>query len=327
MDWRFVTSNQAWGTILFILLPVMLAQVALLSVEPNKHDFIFDDPTITRPAKAVSIPTSAAVLIPFGLFLLALFTGEFWLYGPLHGGLTNALSCYIHFVVGWATAMAIGSFTWWVSGLVVGRLRPDYISRCDPMNTGSCQSEPHLGRQSFFSGPSLWSGLSAMYSTVYIFWLVYFRIQKELALYAVLPRGAQQQKLFLQRSLTKERKVDQDIVARLVHEIGHAVALYAILIQLGFSWASGAALLVDNRNHPSDVNSGLLVGVLLGGLFSLNSIWLWDSAPKKPVILRAVAASGQPVNSAVHSQTRRHGLSPTPGSISGSLEGSRSALV
>lgn len=70
------------------------------------------------------------MIIPFGLFLLALFTGEMWLFRPLHGCLTNALFSTVHFVVGWATAMAIGSFTWWVTTLVVGRLRPDYLDRC-----------------------------------------------------------------------------------------------------------------------------------------------------------------------------------------------------
>lgn len=59
-----------------------------------------------------------------------------------------------------------------------------------------------------------------MYSTVYVLWLVYFRIQRELAAYTALPKGAQSRRLFLQRSLTKERKADQDIVTRLVHEVG-----------------------------------------------------------------------------------------------------------
>lgn len=55
-DWRFVIKNQSWGTILLILLPIILALAAMFTVEPTKEPFVIDDPTISRPSKAASIP-------------------------------------------------------------------------------------------------------------------------------------------------------------------------------------------------------------------------------------------------------------------------------
>ena len=62
-----------------------------------------------------------------------------------------------------------------------------------------------------------------MYSTVYIFWLVYFRIQKELATPALVTMVARNENLYLLRTLTKERKPGQDLVERLVHEVGEGI--------------------------------------------------------------------------------------------------------
>lgn len=132
----------------------------------------------------------------------------------------------------------------------VGRLRPDFLSRCELPNvaltnhtiiyegytTSECINQDSKvlkeGRVSYPSGHTSLAFCQGFYLLCYMLWALYVR-----------PEGKKARLARLHRSRVHEQMIE--VMRCMALFVGPAGALFV-----------GASRLVDNKHHPSDVNAG-----------------------------------------------------------------------
>jgi len=267
VDWRFVLGKQHYGTLIFTCFPIIALAVVLwgFTLEPELDvdaDVVLKNEDYNNPKKAGSIPAVVAVLIPLFIFLLVLFMSELWFCRRLHGNVTNAVYSVVYFFLNWFCAFVVHIFCEQISAIVVAEPRPDFASRCQLNSNGDCSRDPDDGLSSYFSGHASSATLSAVYSSIYLLWVVYFRSTH---------RG------FLDANIGLDgghRWSD-----RFFHEVSHAAVLYVVCIQLGFVWVVGTSRMIDNRHHAWDVTAGYFVGTIVAVVFSIQAIGAFPLMP------------------------------------------------
>ncbi|GMH42947.1 hypothetical protein BSKO_10869 [Bryopsis sp. KO-2023] len=274
VKWGFVFGAQHYGTLVLTLFPAVALGIILFGVgeDPQGDELqnVLSDPTFDRFKRKGSVPAVAAVMVPVAYFLLILFSVEFYLFRPTHRHVTNAVYTSVFFVIGLFCAFVVHIFAQQISAIVVAEPRPDFKTRCIPTPDSRCTGDVSDAFGSFFSGHASSSMVTAVYSTVYLLWSVYFRLGDP-------KRGKSSSRLLTQVQYCKE---GYGVIDRLLHEIGHGAVMYVVILQIGYAWIVGVSRIIDNRHHIWDVNAGLIVGSIVGVLFGLQAIGVYKLMPK-----------------------------------------------
>lgn len=266
IDWKFVLSQQHYGTLVYTLIPCIALGLILWKwkIEPALDESvtqILENPDYDYHKKKGSIPALVAVFVPFLVFLLNLLAGELWIAKEVHGCLTNAIYTIVYFLISWFCAFALQIFAQQISAIVVAEPRPDFGDRCQVDSSGKCKGDIKDGMSSFFSGHASSAILSSVYASIYLIWLFYFRR--------------------ITHTLLPTFQVRKTFRARLQHEFVNANVLCLIFLQLGFAWVVGVSRIVDNRHHIWDVISGMFLGTMVAAFFSIHAIAALHTMPKK----------------------------------------------
>ena len=223
--------------------------------------------SLSSVAFSDSIPYWVAVLVPLLCLVLSVLFAEIRLHGGALLG-KRAMALSIYFILEGIFAFVVTSQITQVGKVLVGRLRPDYLARCNPAAPGAIEvewaqpasqnpacnptvgpSELRDGHYSFPSGHTSTAFAFAVYSVIYGVWAFCFR---DLA--ARLP--------------TRRRGL-RSILIEGVHA---GAALLWVVAQLSFAWGVGISRVIDYRHHPSDVVAGALLGAGFAGLYAARAV-------------------------------------------------------
>lgn len=259
-----------------MLIPAFSLPLPALLCPPPPHSpcspFSIGDASISYTyATSDSVPYWAAVVVPLIFFVISLGVGEFVKARALQTA-AAAFAVSMHLLIDVIGCFAIVGVLTDVFKNLVGRLRPDFLSRCGPAGEGSSSeaqwggslSTPTCvaptvdadaledGHRSFPSGHSSTVFVLAVYSVAYCVWAFGPRIKAlEVAARRAGPRS---------------------FGARLLATLAGAVSLVWILLQLSFAWGTAVSRVVDFRHHPSDIVGGALLGTMFAVLYAFRAI-------------------------------------------------------
>lgn len=277
-------ERQNWGNVFVFFAAGIPLLVVYLTADPNQRIILANDPTISYPYMGPdTIPMWVAGAIPFVMLMMSVVVVEL-VVRRKEGAYPQALAATIHFVLD-AVVMGITTLLiFYVFKLIAGRLRPDFLARCNPdpnsldvltLTPGAtavsvvrnCLNPDKLlledGRQSFPSGHSTASMMFAWYDLVYCVWAIYFRtpVQDQLGW------------LYGRRGSRAVRNVKYSLLS--------AMGFCWVLVQVAFALGIGVSRFTDNRHNISDVVGGWYIGTVIPSVFIFRAIgWqvYWDSA-------------------------------------------------
>ena len=226
---------------------------ATISYPPaSKHGF---DPTI---------PNWVAVVIPLIMLIVTLSLGEFIYSKRQHNSITDAFAVVIYFFLDALQSFLCALAVVQATKVAVGRLRPDYLARCNPVapqtvtiqfgqNTNSLYPCTNTdsgviknGKQSFPSGHSAFSFNIAIYASFYLIWC--WNIRRE---WTPRSRGPK---------------------AEFLSDLWNVCAKLWMICMLAFAWAVSMSRITDYQHHPSDVVGGMFLGTILAIIYIMRAI-------------------------------------------------------
>eukprot|EP00004_Rigifila_ramosa_P008089 TRINITY_DN1925_c0_g1_i2.p1 TRINITY_DN1925_c0_g1~~TRINITY_DN1925_c0_g1_i2.p1 ORF type:complete len:264 (-),score=62.65 TRINITY_DN1925_c0_g1_i2:9-800(-) len=222
---------------------LVLGLVELLG-EPVKRDFLLNDIDISYPHyEKQTVPVPELMLISVFAPAVVICAGHFlvnYYFAPRR-------SARLAFrLLGFAQAILLTLLLTDTIKLVVGRLRPDFLDRCQPDDQLVCQGDPDVvkeGRKSFPSGHSSLAAAGMMYLSLYLAF--------ELQIYT--PRRA--------------------APGKQPHEIqplAFTTFIFVVFPLLVAGIVCGTRV-SDNWHHPTDVVGGALLGSATAyGVFRLH---------------------------------------------------------
>ncbi|RMZ52981.1 hypothetical protein APUTEX25_001100 [Auxenochlorella protothecoides] len=263
LTWAGVLRAQDWGTIILnVLLIIALIITVRVADEPRQRPFSLYDATISYPHNPDSIPYWVAVLVPFLCLLISIAAGEAWRVGG-RPGVKRATASILHLVLDGIFAFVVTAQVTQVGKVLVGRLRPDFLARCNPTAPAqltvqwglaasanpACDSpltadELRDGHYSFPSGHSSTAFVFAVYSVGYGIWVLYHRDR-----------------------VTRLEVMRRGVGHRLTDALVAALGLLWLLAQLSFAWGVAISRVIDYRHHPADVVGGALLGTSFAVLY------------------------------------------------------------
>eukprot|EP00878_Enallax_costatus_P000743 GHUV01000859.1.p1 GENE.GHUV01000859.1~~GHUV01000859.1.p1 ORF type:complete len:406 (+),score=47.39 GHUV01000859.1:224-1441(+) len=283
--WGQVLKYQHWGGWLLLIPAVAVTAVSHWRFQdwPVTRQALLYDATISYPMAAKdTIPNYLATLLNWICLIMAVIFIELILFRRQHS-LTVAICGTIHHIwcclVSFVIVVAITEITKPFSG----RLRPDFLHRCQPAGimdpssnvattlsqhaatfagvhfgqvAGACQSDEalvHDGRLSFPSGHSSNSMSLAWYTSLYLMWSLYLRVDNP---------------------YPKKLYVATTIMGRFVQEVAYALAYGFILLTLCLSWFIGMTRFWDNRHNVSDIIGGFVLAIFFVTPFVIKAIGL-----------------------------------------------------
>ncbi|HAA56592.1 MAG TPA: hypothetical protein DCE42_17645 [Myxococcales bacterium] len=147
-----------WG----LSLGVAGAGLALLQIEPPTRPFRVGDPSISNPYHDNTISTGLAAGLSAGIPLALFGLSQIWV---------RSGHDFHHAALGLFEGISLTFFTTTLLKVTIGRLRPDFIARCQPDSQLSCTGDPELirtGRRSFPSGHSSAAFAGGMFLSLYL---------------------------------------------------------------------------------------------------------------------------------------------------------------
>lgn len=193
--------------------------------------------------------------------------------------------------------------------VMVGRLRPNFLARCQPdvpeglvftfSNITSAIGNPEIqypctnpdhdqvdeGRLAFPSGHTSICFNLAVYASGYLIWVAHWR----------------------QPALPHRLSFWQEFRSDLVNVLAKAW----MLGMLCFAWGVGISRIIDYQHDPSDVVGGALVGTMIALVYLLRAIPRWKRVLEaESGSARAMASSGD-VEAPLGGSAKQHGM---PGS-------------
>ncbi|KAL4428839.1 hypothetical protein ABPG77_005277 [Micractinium sp. CCAP 211/92] len=267
--WGRVLSQQDYGSILSSVTAIVaLAITAGVLGGPTSRPFMVTDATISFPHNDTTVPYWLACTISALTLLLSVLACELALGRRLHADLTDALAAVLHFLIDGIAAFAVTALATGVIKMSVGRLRPDFLARCQPVvpnpltiqyglpasDNPACQMAPSGeltdGHYSFPSGHTSTVFVFAVWCTAYCVWAFYQRPPPETAA-SVAARPLRE---------------------RCARDLGAAAGFLWILAMLAWATYVGVSRITDFKHHPSDVVAGAFLGALLGLLFAARAV-------------------------------------------------------
>eukprot|EP00124_Ichthyophonus_hoferi_P003590 Ihof_evm3s320 gene=Ihof_evmTU3s320 len=242
---------QEWIMVILVLLLVLMPSVLgdKVFLNPRQRFFMSTDATISYPGPNVSSFSTMYFALTYFIIVTIIAFSEFTICRDSGTNLYFAVYSLLYFALDLGLCMAItGTLTVYLK-YYVGRLRPDFLSRCDlgtglldPTNTfisgtstDKCLNQNtdvlSEGRLSYPSGHTSIAFCQGFYLLCYMMWALYIRPQD--------PRRTD-------RRMERNRFVEQLV------EVFRGIALF---IGPAFALFVGASRLVDYKHHPSDVNA------------------------------------------------------------------------
>ncbi|KIZ07542.1 hypothetical protein MNEG_0404 [Monoraphidium neglectum] len=143
IKWSLVLRAQHWGVIFLIVIAAAVSGGAHYTLQhnPRIRPALAYDATISYPTvEQVAVPDSQAALWPWLAFLVSLFVTEGLLFRGRHSA-TTAMAAFLHFGVAcfanFLIIVAVSEAS--VTKPWAGRLRPDFLDRCRPVDLGGSQ--------------------------------------------------------------------------------------------------------------------------------------------------------------------------------------------
>jgi membrane-associated phospholipid phosphatase len=283
--WGQILKYQHWGGVFLFIPAVVVTGISHWRFQdwPVVRQALLYDATISYSHSGDdTIPNYLATLLNWICLVLAVLVVEMIIFRRQHS-LTVAICGVIHHIwcclVSFLIVVAITEITKPFSG----RLRPDFLARCQPSSLADASSNfqtvvsahaatlgpLHLGqiasdctgptdvvddgRLSFPSGHASNSMSVAWYTSLYLMWSLYLRVDNP---------------------YPKKLYVATTIMGRLGQEIAYAFAYAFILVTLCLSWFIGMTRFWDNVHNISDIIGGFSLAIIFSTPFVVKAIGL-----------------------------------------------------
>lgn len=276
VDWWAIIRRQDHAGLLLLVIFYVATGVIHYLATPTVNPFYLYDATISYPPTnndgfSPTVPAWAAIFVPLLMGIATLIIGEL-VYSRLeHHSLTDALSVILFFFLDDAQAVGLTLMTVEATKVAVGRYRPDFLARCQPVDTwmppgvpgyptlqygnntvgaypcGTEYSDSTIedGRQSFPSGHAAFSMALGAYGAGYMIWCWHMRVEWS-------PRRGAAWKEF-------------------AADVGNVCAKVWTILMLGFSWGVGCTRITDWQHNVSDVVAGWLLGLTVAVIYLLRA--------------------------------------------------------
>ncbi len=276
IQWKQVFICQDWASI-FVNMFIVLALIIVSSTISDTADrsFLTYDATIANEYHPHStIPFWLAIVFPLICMILSLACYEYVAYSRNFNSIskTSCVATALHFFIDFIFAAVVTSLITEVSKLLVGRYRPDWLSRCGPVTNSTeipswglspslnpaCTSDLSSskledGHKSFPSGHSSNAFAMAVYIAGYVLYSTYFRA----------PRRYYQ---------SRQEGSSTPWKQRISTEMATSASFLWVLFNISWAWGVGISRIIDNKHHPSDVIGGGFLGTVIGGCFILRAV-------------------------------------------------------
>jgi membrane-associated phospholipid phosphatase len=195
--------------------------------------------------------------------------GELVFWSSYHASLTSAVASLFHFSLDTLAAGIVTGLITEVSKVLVGRYRPDWLSRCNPSipypvtigpygrpatenpicNSTLSENKLTDGQKSFPSGHASTVFSLSVYGCVYCLWAACYRPVKA---------------TYTTTGSSFKRRVINDTLSFLI--------LVWVLWQISFAWGVAISRVIDHKHHPSDIIGGAFLGTMIAVIFSVRAI-------------------------------------------------------
>jgi membrane-associated phospholipid phosphatase len=263
---------------MFIILALIIVS-STISDSASRSYLTYDATIANQYNPNSTIPFWLAVVLPLICMILSLAVYEYIFYNTsMAFSKTSVVATALHFLIDFIFAAVVTALITEVSKLLVGRFRPDWLSRCIPATnstepswglspadnpactSGLPDSKLEDGHKSFPSGHSSNAFAMGVYISGYVIYCTYFRTATRY--YNTRKNtaggggggGAGQWK------------------QQILGEMGTALSFVWILFNLSWAWGVGISRIIDNKHHPSDVIGGAFLGTVIGGAFVLRAV-------------------------------------------------------
>lgn len=237
LQWKRVFSSQDWASIFVnMFIVVGLIVTSQLSDAADRTFFTYDATIANEYHPKSTIPFWLAIVIPLLCMLLSLVVYEYVAYKRNMNFIstTSVVASALYFFLDFCFAAVVTSLLTEVSKLLVGRFRPDWLSRCQPVTNSTIipswglsptenaactnseipQSKLEDGRKSFPSGHASNAFAMGVYISGYVMYCTYFRAARKYS----------------------SNKKEGTWLQRVVHEMGTALSFLWILFNLSWAW-------------------------------------------------------------------------------------------
>lgn len=272
IKWRQLLARQDYANWLLTGGIIIATAVVTSVAEPHVVPYVLWDGRISYPLDSSldTIPSWVAVFAPLMMLALTIGVGEFLASRRQHRSITDAVSTALYFLADGIQSFITGLLLCQVFKYMVGRLRPNFLARCQPevppdltftlqnITQGISMSqqfpcatpeEVKEGRLAFPSGHTSVSFNLAVYASGYLIWVWHWR------------HPASPHRL----SFAEEFRAD----------LVNVLAKTWMLGMICFAWGVGISRIIDFQHDPSDVLGGALLGIMVALVYLLRAIPRW----------------------------------------------------
>ncbi|KAL4423522.1 hypothetical protein ABPG77_006545 [Micractinium sp. CCAP 211/92] len=253
----------------FLLTACLIIATIIVSVVANPHivPYVVWDARISYPQNTNTIPSWVAVFAPLVMLALTIAVGEFITSRRQHASITDAVSSAVYFFLDGVQSFVMGIFLTQVFKYIVGRLRPNFLARCQPdvpagltftlqnITSGISDQFPCTGndvtdgRLAFPSGHTSACFNLSVYASAYLIWVWHWRHP--------LP--------------ARRLSFREDFAADLLNVLAKTWMLGMIC----FAWGVGISRIIDYQHDVSDVLGGAFLGTMIAIVYILRAIPRW----------------------------------------------------
>lgn len=278
--WQLLQGYYPVSVLVFILVPILIALPYVETIPARKLDFELYDARINKPRALVEHVPMLVVWysgIMFSVIIIPL--AEFFHPTSSHRGpIVRFIRCSIAFTF-FLTAINMAFLGKEVTKRWVGKLRPDFLDRCQPdpavlaepirllakYNDSICLNPVKLdisdGRTAFPSGHS------TVASAVSVFLAVYFIVSYKI-------------------------NVGRTVRAHVAYKLS---TLVLGLVCVAWAWYVAACAQVDNRHAAEDTLGGLLLGGLISVIMVFHAVLTVDNFNTGVMHLEMELAESEPL--------------------------------
>jgi len=264
-----------------LIVEIIVLIVLEVTLNPYTRSFVVYDATISNSYQVDStIPYFLAICVPLVSLLLSFVAFEVFLskytdIGNKPWGTNLGVPVSIIWFLNFIGSGVITSILTEVSKNLVGRYRPDWLSRCQPnienpldiegfglnasMNPVCTRDltpdKVNDGKKSFPSGHSSTAFSLGIFVVGYCIWQLNTRW-----------------KSVFHSTQNRNEAPSQNKTRALIYSLGQSVVFLWILLQISWAWAVAISRVMDNKHHVSDICSGAFLGTCIGTVFVFKSI-------------------------------------------------------
>lgn len=261
-NFRLCDGNvQDLYSLVVLIVEIVVLIIVGTTINPEIGSFVTYDATISFTYyKDSRIPYFVAILVPLFCLLLSFAVLEYSL-ARVKQNAAQAVGVCTVFFLDFVGAGVVNGLITEVTKNLVGRYRPDWLSRCQPdidnpvdiagfglspEDNPACTSDLPAskisdGRKSFPSGHASTAFSLGVFSSGYCTWVLVYRWH-------------------------------QHRNSRLTYQLGRQGLFLWILCQIGWAWGVAISRIMDNKHHESDVIGGAFLGTCIAVVFLFKSV-------------------------------------------------------